>query len=159
MAEPHPLRLDRSRYHASVHGDFDSRVRFFQDGRPFDAHGCLCGELCDAVQLAAAGAPRRAPEIGSQKSEAGMQGTDSDFRLPTSDLAEGDVNLKPWVSGQVRYLPGAVFAAIRERYNKSVTTSADAIDSLVDDLRLVSEHEAAPALPDMGGVPEAKEEA
>ena len=152
MPDTHPLRLDRSRYFSSVHGDFDSRVRFFQDGLPFDAHGHLCAELCDAAPEA---------EIRNQKSESGSEnsGPASDFRLPTSDTAEGDVNLELWARGQARYVPGAVFAAIRERYNKSVTSFADAIEFLVDDAKLVPKHEAAPALLAQGGVPEAKEEA
>ena len=34
-----PTQLDRSRYFATVHGEFDDEVRYWQDGLPFDAHG------------------------------------------------------------------------------------------------------------------------
>jgi hypothetical protein len=158
MPGPHPLRLDRSRYFSSVHGDFDSAVRFYQDGLAFDAHGHLCVEHCDAAQRAAADA--KAPR--KQMTDDGEQRTDdpsSVIRPPSSDLAEGEVNLELWAKGETRYLPAEVFAAIRERYSKSVTTFADAIEFLVNDVKLVRREQASPALLAMGGVTAALEEA
>ena len=157
-ADPHPLRLDRSRYHSSVHGDFQSPTHYWQDGLPFDALGHLVVAECDEEMFAKADA--RAPraqksEIRSQKPE------NSDFRLPTSDpdFAEGEVNLELWAKGEARNLPGKVFAAIRERYNKSVSTFADAIEFLVNDVKLVPREQASTKLLAMGGQASAREEA
>jgi hypothetical protein len=154
MPEPHPLRLDRSRYHASVHGNFDSCVRFYQDGLPFDAAGALCAELCSAEQLALAdrNTPPQMPDAGDRipgKSE----DLTSDIRSPTSD-----VNLERWAKGEVRYRPNKVFAAIRERYNKSVTTFADAAEFLVNDVKLIPASQASKKLLAMGGVTQSREE-
>jgi hypothetical protein len=138
----HPLRLDRSRYHSSIHGDFNSNVRFYQDGLPFDAHGHLCVEHCSAEQLAKADAKapaRRMPDVDGQMSE-GSDPT-SDIRPPTSD-----VNLELWAKGEARYPPFKVFAAIRERYSKSVSTFADAIKFLVSDVKLIPASEASKKL-------------
>jgi hypothetical protein len=155
MPEPHPLRLDRSRYHSSIHGDFDNNVRFHQDGLPFDAHGELCTEHCSAAQLAkadAAASPRRMPDGGGQMSE----GTDptSDIRPPASD-----VNLELWAKGEARYPPFKVFAAIRERYSKSVSTFADAIEFLVSDVKLIPQSAASKKLLAAGAPAPGREEA
>ena len=92
------------------------------------------------------------PDVRCQRSEA--SDPSSDICHPTSE-----VNLELWAKGEARYLPGKVFAAIRERYNKSVTTFADAIEFLVNDVKLVTKEQASPALLSMGGVARAKEEA
>ena len=55
MARP---RLDRSRYHSTVHGertpdDPMASVHYYQDGLPFDSAGHLVEELLDDEQLVA----------------------------------------------------------------------------------------------------------
>jgi hypothetical protein len=69
------------------------------------------------------------------------------------------VNLELWAKGQARYVPAKVFAAIRERYNKSVTTFADAIEFLVNDAQLVPASQASKQLLAMGGAAPVREEA
>lgn len=152
MENPHPLRLDRSRYHSSEHGDHPNRARFWQDDLPFDAHGHLCTELCSAEQMAAADAkaPRPQAEIltGIAKIKPGDE-----------TIVIGEVNLELWAKGEARYVPAKVFAAIRERYNKSVTTFADAIEFLVNDAQLVPASQASKQLLAGGGAAPVKEEA
>jgi hypothetical protein len=154
MTDPHPLRLDRSRYHSSVHGEFQSTTHYWQDGLPFDAVGHLVVGECDAEMLAKADA--KAP-----KATPAATATAPFFHMPLGDppLADGDVNLELWAKGEARYLPGKVFAAIRERYNKSVTTFADAIEFLVNDVKLIPREQASTKLLAMGGAAPAKEEA
>src|ERR1700747_2493459 len=147
MPDPHPLRLDRLRYHSSEHGEFQNRVRYWQDGLPFDASGELCTELCSAEQMAAADA--KAPQ--PQMSDVGDRMPDPDLRLPTFVMNVDEVNLEQWAKGEARYVPAKVFAAIRERYNKSVTTFADAIEFLVNDAQLIPASQASKHLLAGGG--------
>ena len=149
-ASIHPLRLDRSRYHSSEHGDQPNRARFWQDGLPFDAHGELCTELCDAGQIAKANA--KAPKPSAARMPAGAQ--------PHEERPdEGAVNLELWAKGEARYVPAKVFAAIRERYSKSVSTFADAIEFLVSDAKLIPASQASKKLLATGAPPPVKEEA
>ncbi len=132
-ANPHPLRLDRSKYHASEHGDHPDRMRFRQDGLPFDARGHLCTELCSAEDVARAddkAARAKAHELETPEPE-------------DAAADDGSVNLERWGRGEAHYEPGRVFAAIRHRYNKFVRTFADAIDFLVFDACLIPEAEAS----------------
>jgi hypothetical protein len=154
MSEPHPLRLDRSRYHSSVHGEFQSTTHYWQDGLPFDALGHLVVAECDAEMLAKA--DTKAPKIAPVPKVGGVPLLEEDDPPP---LADGEVNLELWAKGEARYLPGKVFAAIRERYNKSVTTFADAIEFLVNDVKLVAREQASTKLLAMGGAKAAPEEA
>jgi hypothetical protein len=80
---------------------------------------------------------------------------------PTSDIRplSSEVNLELWAKGEARYVPAKVFAAIRERYNKSVTTFADAIEFLVDDAKLIPASQASKQLLASGGTAPAREEA
>jgi len=155
MPDAHPLRLDRSRYHASEHGEFNNPIRFWQDGLPFDALGQLCvAHLNDAQRAAAdAKAPRR------QMSDDRDQRSDSDIRPLTSDISGSEVNLELWAKGEVRYPPFKVFAAIRERYSKSVSTFADAIEFLVNEAKLIPASQASRKLLAMGAPAAAREEA
>jgi hypothetical protein len=146
MPDPHPLRLDRSRYHSSEHGEFQSRVRYWQDGLPFDALGELCIEHCNPEQLAKAPRPQLRPMPASEPDEE-----------PPPD--EGAVNLELWAKGEARYVPAKVFAAIRERYNKSVSTFADAIEFLVNDVKLIPASQASKKLLAVGGPAPVREEA
>jgi hypothetical protein len=155
----HPLRLDRSRYHSSEHGEFQNRMRYWQDGLPFDALGELCVEHCSAEQREEA--DRKAPKPQQSPDPGG-------FPHPSPDefadalrerLDEGAVNLELWAKGDARYVPAKVFAAIRERYNKSVTTFADAIEFLVNDAKLIPASEASKQLLAGGGTAPVREEA
>jgi hypothetical protein len=146
MPDPHPLRLDRSRYHASEHGDHPNPIHFWQDGLPFDAHGALCTEHCDAEQLGKA--DRKAKRIKPKPGEGGGD----------APLDDGEVNLELWAKGEARYVPAKVFAAVRERYNKSVSSFADAIDFLVFDAKLIPESAAAKKLFDARGRAQVREE-
>jgi hypothetical protein len=152
MPEPHPLRLDRSKYHSSVHGEFQGPVRFWQNGLPFDALGQLVINECDAEQIARA--DRKTP-----RSVSTPPSSSSDDDPPPLDPPSGDVNLELWAKGEERYLPAKVFAAIRERYSKSVTTFGDAIEFLVNEARLIPKEQASPALLSMGGQAPVREEA
>jgi hypothetical protein len=150
----HPLRLDRSRYHSSVHGEFQSTTHYWQDGLPFDALGHLVTDECSPEQLAKADA--RVPKEMPTPKVSGVPLLEEDDPPP---LADGEVNLELWAKGEARYVPARVFAAIRERYNKSVSTFADAIEFLVNDAKLIPASEASKALLAMGGAAPAREEA
>jgi hypothetical protein len=129
MPDPHLLRLDRSRYHSSVHGEFQSPTHYWQDGLPFDAVGHLVVAECDAEMLAKADAKAPRPQPRATPDE----GTPA----PDNDPPPGEVNLELWAKGEARYPPFKVFAAIRERYSKSVSTFADAIEFLVNEAKLI----------------------
>src|SRR6202040_2927457 len=112
MSEPHPLRLDRSRYHSSVHGEFQSTTHYWQDGLPFDALGHLVTDECSPEQLALADkkAPRSVPPLVPTQVAIGKT-ADPEWVDPL--IRDGEVNLELWAKGEARYLPGKVFAAIR----------------------------------------------
>jgi len=59
-----PAQLDRSRYFATVHGEFDDEVRYWQDGLPFDAHGriVIIASPDDVRTEQALGEPAPAPK-------------------------------------------------------------------------------------------------
>jgi hypothetical protein len=153
MPQPHPLRLDRSNYHSSVHGEFQSLTHYWQDGLPFDEHGHLVINDCTPEMLERAGAkaPKTASPPPSDPPKPGSKGE-------PEPLTEGDVNLELWAKGEARYHPGKVFAAIRERYSKSVTTFGDAIEFLVYDLKLIPASEASKKLLATGGATQSREE-
>jgi hypothetical protein len=153
MTEPHPLRLDRSKYHSSEHGDFANDIRFWQDGLPFDAHGQLCDESCDAEQMVKA--DRKGRKFVKPAAAAALP----DGRPAEPPLLDGEVNLELWAKGEARYVPAAVFAAIRERYSKSVSTFADAIEFLVNDAKLIPASQAAQRLLSAGVPAPVREEA
>jgi|ERR1043166_3318867 hypothetical protein len=169
MTDAHPLRLDRSKYHASVHGEFQGRTRYWQDGLPFDALGELVAEECSAEQLAQADAkaPRPQPANPPRGGEGGGGvdhgrsdgGGDPATQEVAPALTQGEVNLELWAKGEARYLPAAVFKAVRERYNKSVSTFADAIEFLVNEAKLIPASEASQQLLGQGGIAPVKEEA
>jgi hypothetical protein len=74
-------------------------------------------------------------------------------------LTSGAVNLELWAKGEARYVPAKVFAAIRERYSKSVSSFADAIEFLVNDAKLIPASQASKKLLAAGGPAPVKEEA
>lgn len=156
MPDPHPLRLDRSKYFSSVHGEFQSPTHYYQDGLPFDALGHLVVAECSKEQLAAADAkaPRSVPSKPGDKDS-----PPNPLAASQPALTEGEVNLELWAKGQARYVPGEVFAAIRERYSKSVTTFADAIEFLVNEAKLIPPEQASKQLLGQGGAAPVKEEA
>jgi hypothetical protein len=157
----HPLRLDRSRYHSSEHGEFQSRVRYWQDGLPFDAVGELCTDHCSAEQLARADA--KAPkqpqvQVPEQFGHPALDEFTEGLRTRIEEM-EGEVNLELWAKGEARYVPAKVFGAIRERYSKSVSTFADAIEFLVNEAKLIPASQASKQLLTLGGATPVREEA
>jgi hypothetical protein len=156
-ANAHPLRLDRSRYFSTIHGEFENAIRHWQDGLPFDAHGQLCAEHCSAEQLAKADmkAPKR-PTDDRGRTRDKASDPSSVLCPPSSD---SEVNLELWAKGAARYPPFKVFAAIRERYSRSVSTFADAIEFLVNDAKLIPASQASKKLLAGSAPASAREEA
>lgn len=163
MAKVQTIRVDRTRDHATIHGergpDDPYRAAFFQqDGLFFDASGALIpelvpealkakvekklrklngGKLPDETQQAAP-AGENAPE-GDDTGKDGEDETNDDDDNPLSD----EVNLDSWLTGNTNYPWFAVAKAIRERFKKNVSSAADAVLFLVVDEKIVAPEDIA----------------
>ena len=62
----------------------------------------------------------------------------------------GEVDLELWLKGAERYVPTKVFAAVKRRYAKRVTTFAEAVEFLVGEVKLVPPADVAPQLQPKG---------
>jgi len=118
-------QLDRSRYFAIVHGEFDDEVRYWQDGRPFDAHGCIvtAGSPDHIGPQQAVGEPARAPEAAAapaldvgplSEPRASPPAPLAPLDNPPRDrpAAGGEIDLERWLRGEVRYRAFALLAAV-----------------------------------------------
>jgi hypothetical protein len=125
------LKLDRSRYHATVHGE-NATHAFEQDGLPFNHQGELVEKLVSKekrplvekklkrLAKLASGTPVE-PEV--------VEKTEDD------DDDEGDasseMNFEQWLKDQVRYEQHAVFKEAKKRYNKVFSNYRDLAEFLV----------------------------
>ena len=166
MAKIQTIRVDRSRAHATIHGergpDDPHRNAFFkQDGLYFDAEGALIPELVpDELKLkvekkirklnggkAPSEPPQAAPasENASTGDDAGSNGDEEDDDDDESEtkLSGDDINLTAWLKGEANYQWFAIAKVIRERYQKNVSKAEDAVEFLVMDQKVVSADEVA----------------
>lgn len=157
--QPQRLRMDKSRTHATVHGerapgDPHQKVHFYQDGLPFDAEGLLIPGLVPEDKKAFV--ERRLKKQGGGNPEASSAAAepvgggagdnqDDDREDGESTNSNPEVNLEAWLRGEVRYQWFQVAAAIRKRFAKNVSNQADAILYLVTEENVVRADQLAPA--------------
>lgn len=159
------LRVDRSRVHSTIHGertpgDPHVRAHFQQDGLLFDGQGKLIPELVpehlkDKVakkirklngdKSVALPAPEKEQEpvqqVASDESDDEEEDEDEDDDAPASS---DDINIESWLKGQANYQWFAVAKAIRQRFNKNVKDSADAVLFLVTEEQVIAPADLAP---------------
>lgn len=162
------VRMDRSKYFSTVHGEREpgdphALVHFYQDGLPFDSQGFLLPEHPDSVKLQAvvdrklkkaaklAGGNRDVPDVTDPAYTAGAAAQpvpppdedEDDDAEPTVD----DINIEAWLRGEANYEWFAVTSAIHKRYAKRVSKQVDAVDFLVNnpDTKVVAYTELRPA--------------
>lgn len=149
------LRLDRSRYHATIHGerapgDPHQQAHFKQDGIYFDSHGLHLDHLLDSKT-------RAVVENRLKKQGKAAPGDDADGASENSggDANTGgagaassgaEVNLESWLRGEAKYDWFAITKAVRERYHANLTKQVDVIEFLVFDHKVVTEEQLAPDL-------------
>ena len=144
MIDVSQVTLDKSRDYSTVHGerapdDIHARVRFFQDGLPFDAEGVLMANHPDItgneklqkvverkLRKAAAKAEKEAArargEIDDDEDEEDRPGADG--KLPPVDI-------RLWIMGQREYLWTEVSQAIALKYKVRVGGKKHAVEFLV----------------------------
>lgn len=140
------LRMDKSKYFSTVHGertpdDRHAGVHFYQDGIPFDHDGLAMPEVIDGKDAKAQATYQRklrrlATTAGQSAEEDVAEKPADDDDRDEHDLDDRDVddiNLEAWARGDAQYPWFAVSAAIRKRYAKQVTSAADAIVFLVNE--------------------------
>ena len=137
------VSLDRSRDIATVHGDrtpddLHAKVRFYQDGLPFDAEGFLIADHPDIkkneklqkvierkLKKAAAKAEREAARArGELDDDDEEERADADGKLPPVDL-------RAWIMGQKDYIWTEVSQAIALKYKVRVGSNKHAVEFLV----------------------------
>jgi hypothetical protein len=150
------IRLDRSRYHSTVHGERTpddplAQVHYYQDGLPFDAAGHLVEDALDDEQksrLVRTTNKQAPPPTDVAPADAGAHGHGAAESADVEDkadapasaaapVADEPVNLELWLTGEAKYLFDQVQAAIRQRYSKTVNTVVDAVEFLVLEQSLV----------------------
>ncbi len=132
------LRMDRSRYYSTVHGEREqqdphARAVYMQDGLSFDGEGFLIAELVPENKKAAVEARLKklshaekkhaSPATAADDGDFGPTGQDSQQPGETA----GGVNLESWLRGEERYPWFQVAGAIRARFNRNVNNQTDAV--------------------------------
>jgi hypothetical protein len=148
------IRMDRSKYFATVHGerapdDKLAGVAYQQDGLFYDSHDMLIESLAETEdQKKKMEALRRAASKSSDAParDAAAPAKEDDGEAP---ITADEVNLASWLRGEARYPWFSVAGAIKSRYAKQVKSSADAVDFLVNDQKIVGRRDLAPHLADM----------
>lgn len=140
------VTLDKSRDFSTVHGerapdDLHARVRFFQDGLPFDAEGVLMADHPDItgneklqrvverkLRKAAAKAEKEAA-----RARGDLDDDDDEEDRPDADGKLPPVDIRAWVMGQRDYLWTEVSQAIALKYKVRVGGKKHAVEFLVNE--------------------------
>lgn len=153
------VRMDKSKPYATVHGerppgDPHALVHFMQEGLPYDAQGLLLinvvtdpalkkraeAKLAKANKQATKAAAPAADDPAPGDDDADDEGNDnSGGQQETS----GDVNLESWLRGEANYQWFKITGAIKQRFAKSVTNTADAVLFLVREEKIISPADCA----------------
>lgn len=142
------IRLDRSRPVAEVHGEVEHGLTFIQDGLPFSNQGELIEALLttDEQRETVEKKLRRLKKLAEAQQEPQPQSTSTAGNDDDEDDEEGgdddtetsnDYNFEAWLRDEVRYIPGKLFKAARERFNRQFSTFADLAEFLVHDQKLM----------------------
>jgi hypothetical protein len=151
-AKPLVVRMDRSRDHATVHGDrlpadVHVNVHFYQNGLPFNAAGILIADHPDieadpklqarVARLLEKAAKARAAAPGNDADDPDDEDRDEDDRLD-GDEGEGTdndpepVNLEAWARGEQEVPWQQVSDAIARRFSRRITGKRDALELLIE---------------------------
>lgn len=154
-----PVRMDRSRSFATVHGergpsDLHAGVHFYQDGIPFDAQGFLLfdhpdlkvpGAHGDKIRALVERKLKKAASIAAKQppKPAKERDVDSDPDADESDAdAEDDlldpVNLEAWLRGEQEVEWNDVSQEIARRFKVRKSKVEDAVAFLVNEQRVVA---------------------
>lgn len=156
--KPVRLRMDKSRYYSSIHGerqpdDPHAKISFYQDGLPFDGEGLLLLDLVpddkkDMVErrLKKLNAARPEPEPVRTAPVVGEDDDDADDEKRQPEITPGDVNLEAWLRGEANYVWFSIPAAIRTRFGKNVANKTDAVTFLVEEEKIVAPAQLSEAL-------------
>lgn len=152
------LRLDKSRYHSTIHGERrpdDPHVRavYLQDGIHFDAHGFHIDELITDEKTRALvdrrlkrqtkAAPK---QEGDDPVDAGDGEDEEAGSPPGGPESSEDVNLEAWLRGEAKYPWFGITKLVRERYHQNLSKMVDVLEFLVFDEKVVREDELSPEL-------------
>ncbi|MGP0093114.1 MAG: hypothetical protein ACLPKB_24715 [Xanthobacteraceae bacterium] len=168
------LRLDRSKYFSTVHGDRTPedphfRVAFLQDGLPFDCNGELVPDDGRTEPWEGNGDGRRiwftplydAPmrerlakkkeRLARRPAKPGApqepeQEADQADAVSKADAGADEVDLVAWLKGQRNYDTYLLFAAARKRFSIAYSKLGQLVEDLVLDHKLIDERELAPRL-------------
>lgn len=159
MAPVQNLRMDRSRDHATVHGERPAddphvNVHFMQDGMPFDARGYLIYDLITEEKIKAI-ADRKLKKLKASPSTADEDTGAPDDKTPDDKPADdepspsadtADVNLEAWLRGEVSYPWFMVKKAVRDAHSTNIAKTADMVEFLVHDLKIIPREQVSPEL-------------
>lgn len=145
------LRLDRSRYSATVHGqrtqgDKHQLVHFIQDGIHFDAEGLHLDDLVEDDETRALVDRRLKKQGKAAKGDSAGGGSDNTDPEEKSSGSDDDVNLEAWLRGEQKYEWFKIAKVGRDRFQKNITKQADMVDFLVNDQKIIAKDQVAPSL-------------
>jgi hypothetical protein len=139
------LKLDKSRYFSTVHGEATQGLAYVQDGLPFGHDHVLLDAQLTADQQALV------KKKLARLSKFAQPGSNDEGQTGSAQKAEKDseidenVNLLEWAKGELRYEPNVIFKEMKARYSKVFTTVREAAEFLIDE-KVVSMEEVSPAL-------------
>lgn len=153
MAQALRVILDRTRKHATVHGEVEHGLAYKQDGLPFNAQG----ELIEALvvtpdqkatlerKLKKAKANKSKPQAADPVQQP-VQAQASDEDDDDDALTDEDINFDAWARGIERYEWIALQRAAKKRFAKVFTSKEQLVEFLVFDEKIIALADVAPAL-------------
>lgn len=148
------LRLDRTRKHASVHGEVAHGLAYKQDGLPFNALGELIPQLV-ATKEQKALVEKRIKKLANKAAPAQPETkTDADNPIAENSAVDeegdgdtdDDVNFDAWARGQERVEWTALQKAARKRFSKVFKSKEDIVEFLVFDAKILALEDVTPNL-------------
>lgn len=151
MAQALRVILDRTRKHASVHGEVEHGLAYKQDGLPFNAQG----EIIEALvvtpdqkatlerKLKKLKGKRQAPP---EQPAATAPETDNDADDDEDKTSDDDVNFDAWARGIERYEWLTLQKVARKRFSKTFTSKEQLIEFLVFEEKVIALDDVTPAL-------------
>lgn len=152
MAQALRVILDRTRKHASVHGEAEHGLAYKQDGLPFNAQGELIEVLVNTPEQKATLERKlkklkhkrpAAPEPAKAPAAAAPADEDDDEDDVSGD---DDINFDAWARGIERYEWIVLQRAAKKRFSKVFTSKEQLIEFLVFDAKIIALADVADAL-------------
>lgn len=150
MAQALRVILDRTRKHASVHGEAEHGLAYKQDGLPFNAQGELIEALVNTPEQKATlerklkKLKHKRPAVSEPAKEptAAASGEADDDDAPD----DYDINFDAWARGIERYEWIVLQRAAKKRFSKVFTSKEQLIEFLVFDAKIIALADVADAL-------------